>query len=258
MAVALILLPSLLSIAVILLDSYNYQALARPIDSLHGALLSRMLTPDLFIIPAVILIARFWENGPWRTLGFSRMKSADLLLGLSGFLLYINYLYYQDSILHHWIATNFAALSATHPIPHQEIWVLWSVAVGAFFEELATRAYIIERVIVLTGSRAAASVVSICVSLIFHVPGRTFDNLLEVTPIILFMTFLYLWRRNLVPSLTAHFLGNAFSALVLTPSRWMVLWIFDPNRNWIILAAGAAFYLLARSYLANRTISSET
>jgi len=205
---------------------------------------------------AVIAITYFWERAPGASIGLSRPSSADFALGIAGFLLYMNYKYYGDSILRGWLATGFPSFLSQHAVPHDEFWLVWDAMVGVLFEELVTRAYIIERMVSLTGSRLAAGGASFAVSLLIHAPGRA--PLVGTVPIIGFLTLLYLWRRNIVPGFIAHFSGNAVIVMMLTRSRWMLVWVFDPNRNWIILVAGAAFYLLARSYLANRTISSET
>jgi membrane protease YdiL (CAAX protease family) len=203
----------------------------------------------------VIAIACFWERAPFRSIGLSRPTSADFALGIGSFLLYMNYVYYGNSILRGWMVNGFPSYLSEHAVRHVELWSIEIVLVSVLFEELVTRAYIIERVLGFTGSRVAAGGISFMVSLLIHAPGRA--PLIGVVPVIAFLTLLYLWRRSIAPGFTAHFLGNAFSVLVLTRSRWMVLWIFDPNRNWIILAVGAALYLLARSYFANRTISAE-
>jgi membrane protease YdiL (CAAX protease family) len=212
---------------------------------------------ELQVTLAVIAIIYFWERAPGASVGLSIPSSADFALGIAGFLLYMNYKYYGDSILRGWLATGFPSFLSQHAAPHVELWLVWDSMVAVLFEELVTRAYIIERMLDLTGSRLASGIASFTVSLLIHAPGRSITVLAGVTPIILFMTLVYLWRRNIVPGFTAHFLGNAVIALMLTRSRWMLLWIFDPNRNWIILAVGAALYLLARSYFANRTISAE-
>lgn len=44
-------------------------------------------------------------------------------------------------------------------------------------------------------------------------------DMFRVTPIILLMTVLYIWRSNLVPGFIAHLWGNADTTLILDPIR---------------------------------------
>src|SRR5207245_3417295 len=136
------------------------------------------------------------------------------------------------------IATN-SSSSPRLPFPRAAL-SLTSVAFGVLFEELATRAYIIERVIDFTGNRVLAGLASVLVSLAIHLPGRTLGEMFRVTPIILLMTVLYIWRRNLVPGFIAHFVGNAVTPLMLSPIRDLVLWLVLPSRNWIFALPSAA------------------
>ncbi|MGA6974167.1 MAG: CPBP family intramembrane glutamic endopeptidase, partial [Candidatus Binatus sp.] len=164
-------------------------------------------------------------------------------------LAYMDYLYIENSIVRDWLAAN-SSSSPRLSFPRAAL-SLTSLAFGILFEELATRAYIIERVIDFTGNRLLAGLASVLVSLAIHLPGRTLGEMFRVTPIILLMTVLYIWRRNLVPGFIAHFLGNAVTPLMLSPIRNLVLWLVLPSRNWIVaLPVGASY--LALHYLFER------
>jgi membrane protease YdiL (CAAX protease family) len=204
---------------------------------------------DFLVTLVIIAIARWWEKDPWSSVGISRPSLADPFLGVAAFLVYRDYLYIGNSIIRDWIARN-SSSPPRLPFPGAALWMT-SLAFGILFEELATRAYIVERVIAFNNNRLLAGLVSVLVSLALHLPGRTLEEMLRVTPIILLMTMLYIWRRNLVPGFIAHFVGNAAADLMLSPIRDFVLWLVLPSRNWIVALPAAALYL-ALHYLSER------
>lgn len=204
---------------------------------------------DFLVVLAIIAIARWWEKDPWSSLGISRPSLGDPFLGVAAFLVYRDYLYIGNSIVRDWIATN-SSSSPRLPLPRAAL-ALTSLTFGMLLEELATRAYVIERVIAFTDNRLLAGLASVLVSLALHLPGRTLEEMLRVTPIILLMTVLYIWRRNLVPGFIGHFVGNAVMPLMLSPIRDLVLWLVLPSRNWIVALLAAASYL-ALHYLLER------
>lgn len=251
------LIPFAAILAIIVVDSFT-RIFWQLLDVLYRVGLERSLfhagssrpfwefTSTFLVTLVVIAIARWWEKKPWSAIGISRVSPADLLLGLTGFLLYINYFYIETPILAYWVKTNFSFFATTH-IAHQPEWQeIWVPVTAALFEEVATRAYIIEQVVDLSGSLALAGAASLCLSVAIHVPGRTLSQMVEVVPILLFLTILYMWCRNIAPGIITHCLGNAVETLVLFPERWQIMWIFHPNRNWLILAVGAALFLILK------------
>jgi membrane protease YdiL (CAAX protease family) len=211
-----------------------------PVESWLSSL---WMNPELLVTLAVIVIARWWEKDPWSSVGISRPSLADPFLGVAAFLAYMDYSYIENSILRDWIATNFSSLHRANPTLSIALSLLAVTATGVLFEELTTRAYVIERVIGFTGNRWVAGFASVLVSLAIHLPGRTLGEMLRVTPIILLMTMLYIWRRNIVPAFIAHFAGNSVSVLIFYPMRHLVLWLVLPSRNWIVVLPVAALYL---------------
>jgi membrane protease YdiL (CAAX protease family) len=207
---------------------------------------------DSLVILAVIAIARWWEKDPWSSLGISRPTLADPFLGVAAFLVYRDYLYTANSIIRDSIATNLSSFHSPHlPFPIAVRW-LTSLAFSVLLEELGTRAYVIERVIDIRGNRWLAGLASVLVSLAIHLPGRTLGEMFHVIPIILLMTVLYIWRRNIVPGFIAHFVGNAVTTLILNPISQLVLWLVLPSRNWIVALPIAALYL-ALHYIFERS-----
>jgi membrane protease YdiL (CAAX protease family) len=210
------------------------------------------LNLELLVTLAIIAIARWWEKSPWSSLGISRSSLADPFLGVAAFLVYMDYTYIENSILRDRIATNLSSLHVPNLTLPRPVSLLAILAFSVLFEELATRAYIIEHVINFTGNRLLAGLASVLVSLAIHVPGRTLGDILHISPITLLLTALYIWRRNIVPAFIAHFAGNAVvTTLVLNPIRHLVLWLVIPSRNWIVALPAAALYL-ALHYLFER------
>lgn len=247
------LVPFVVAVALILMASYfsllalwgQYRGgILRYLDFADSWFSSLRLNPEVLVTLAVIAIARWWEKDPWSSIGISRPSLADPFLGVAAFLVYRDYLFIENSILRNWIATNFSSLHRPNLTFSIAVSLLASTALGVLFEELATRAYIIEeRVIKFTGNRLFAGLASVLVSLAIHLPGRSLEEMLRVTPIILLMTVLYIWRRNIVPAFIAHFLGNAVATLILNPLRHWVLWLVIPSQNWIVALPAAASYL---------------
>lgn len=203
---------------------------------------------EFLVTLAIIAIARWWEKDPWSSIGISRPSLADPFLGVAAFLVYRDYLY-GNSIVRDWIARS-SSSSLRLSSSGAALWMT-SLAFGMLLEELATRAYVIERVIAFTDNRLLAGLASVLVFLALHLPGRNLEEMLRVTPIIMLMTVLYIWRRNIVPGFIAHFVGNAVADLIVSPIRPLVLWLLIPSRNWIVALPAAALYL-ALHYLFER------
>src|ERR1700691_1947217 len=194
------LVPFVVAVALILLASYSSLlalwgqqrgGILRYLYIADSWLSSPWLDPEFLALLAVIAICRWWEKDPWPSLGISRPSLADPFLGVAAFLVYMDYSYIENSILRYWIATNFSSLHWPHRPFRREVLNLITTAFFILFEELATRAYIIERVIDFTDYRLLAGLASVLVSLAVHVPGRDLGTMLRVTPIILLMTMLY-------------------------------------------------------------------
>jgi membrane protease YdiL (CAAX protease family) len=200
---------------------------------------SSWLYAEFLVTLAIVAIARCWEKDPWSSIGISRPSLADPFLGVAAFLVYRDYLYFGNSIIRE--AANFSSPDTPNLTFSIAVSLLALTAFGVLLEELGTRAYIIERVIAFTDNRLLAGLASVLVSLALHLPGRDLGTMLRVTPIILLMTVLYIWRRNIVPGFIAHFVGNVVGA-----PRHLVLWLVKPSRNWIVALPAAALYLALR------------
>jgi CAAX protease family protein len=238
--VALIVLPSFIPIFTAPFYAFYRVAASYSLVAPQSELAFWEFINDLLITLTIIAIARYWEKETWSSVGITRFSLADLFLGVATFLIY--YL-----IPLGWMMGKVLHAGVTQGAIHTEFWFLASVASSVFFEELANRAYIIERVIAFTGSRLLAGIASLLLSITLHIPGRTLGGALQRGPVLLLLTVLYIWRRNVVACLVAHFLINAMLILVLShDAGWLVRWLFLPSRSWITLLVCGILYLILR------------
>ncbi|MEO6748647.1 MAG: CPBP family intramembrane glutamic endopeptidase [Casimicrobiaceae bacterium] len=102
--------------------------------------------------------------------------------------------------------------TAVDKITHHPQWVqLLIFARAAVVEEILYRGYPIERIQQLTGSKWIAFVVSAVVFILAHLAGWGGAQLIVVTFGAVILGLLYLWRRDLVCNMVAHFLVDAVS-----------------------------------------------
>jgi uncharacterized protein len=95
-------------------------------------------------------------------------------------------------------------------------WLQAFVVVGAgFTEEISFRGYAIERVIELSGSRWLGTLVPVLVFGTFHVPFWGIAHAAVVSIAGLWLSLIYLWRRNLWTNITAHTLADGIILVAL-------------------------------------------
>ena len=184
-----------------------------------------------FVITAVATILRdvglvalvlffLWRNGESRErIGWVfRRHWSDVLLGGALFVLLSSGISVVDLLL--------GMLGLTEPstqLPNfldpagdlQLVLAVALVAVVAVAEETVFRGYLIHRILALTGSRAAAVVLS---SLLFAL-GHGYEGtagVITVGLMGLFFALAYLWRGSLVAPITMHFIQD-FASIVLLP-----------------------------------------
>jgi membrane protease YdiL (CAAX protease family) len=194
-----------------------------------------------FNIILVLLIARYWEQGDFASLGFTPLSVDDLLLGTGFYFFYI----LMGPLRVKLTLLCSATLAVRHTSPSFfEGWLMAALASDVVFEELATRAYVIERVFSITGSKLAAGVLSLGLSVVMHIEGRTFSDALLRIPLLLLLVALYLMRRSVVACMLCHFLMDA--ALILVVDHVPPIlgrWVIDPRRVWLPLFADLVLYL---------------
>jgi uncharacterized protein len=92
-------------------------------------------------------------------------------------------------------------------IAHVPKWLSVLIVVrAAVFEELCYRGFAIERLGEITGSRRLAAVLSLAAFTLVHLYGWNWSHLIIVLFAGFVLTALYLWRRDLVANMVAHFL----------------------------------------------------
>ena len=90
------------------------------------------------------------------------------------------------------------------------IWLQLAVALSAgFAEEVLFRGYAVERLTELTGRRWAGAAIPIIIFGAAHIPFWGLAHGLVAGMTGLWLTLLYLWRRNLWSNITAHALLDA-------------------------------------------------
>ena len=160
----------------------------------------------LLLAGAVIAISRGWERKPWSWLGLRPLSWRAALLAVAlGVALSITV-----------PALTVAVNRLLPPSPGGTVDSVassgsaWSLLVGVLTasvtEELLFRAYLIERLMRLTGSRWLGGLISLAAFVAFHLQGWNLRHVVGVVlPLGAVMTCLYLWRRNLLFMIIIHF-----------------------------------------------------
>ena len=85
---------------------------------------------------------------------------------------------------------------------------------AAVFEELCYRGFAIERLGEIVGSRRLAAMLSLAAFTLVHLYGWNWSHLVVVLYAGCVLTALYLWRRDLVANMVAHFLTDITGVLL--------------------------------------------
>jgi len=163
----------------------------------------------LLILCYVLLI----ERRPLSSIGFRRPGLADFATGVLAAILIVAGdigISVVDRILHLTVKAETAALFVA-PFGYR----VFIVTRAALVEEMAFRGYGIERIVDLTGSRWLAAFLTFVVFTLAHYPGGGLAVALAAACGGLFLTLLYLWRRNLWATIWAHWLTDAVGLLLV-------------------------------------------
>ncbi len=206
------------------------------------AMVFRFILNIMLLVP----IVRFWERADSGSMGLAKPSSDDVFAGIAVWLLF-------NSILPFRIAYGrlIAAIGRSNITPadlgfSSESWLLAFIASDVVFEELATRAYIIERISRFTGNEYLGAIGSMIVSVTLHVPGSGIRGALLVAPMLASFTGLYLWRRSAVPCALAHFLLDAQIYVLLFNVPSLGQWLYRPHYTVILLAGEMLLYCAVR------------
>jgi membrane protease YdiL (CAAX protease family) len=137
-----------------------------------------------------------WSTVPLGVLG------GVVILGVSGILI---------SVLHLSGDSRFAGYLLA------QSWLTRAMLVitAGVFEETAYRGYALERLTSMLGSKWAAGAITVLCFAFAHIPAVGLAHIMPVLVISIFITLLYLWRRDLVLNIVAHATVDAISLLVL-------------------------------------------
>lgn len=187
--------------------------------SAAGAVLACSYLLDAAVL---ILLVRCYEEERWDSIGVRRLTPSDFLcaLGTSMTAFIITSLRFHLSAngpAHH--TYQRAILDLPRPLRFTIF------AADSLVEELGSHAYIIERLVSLTGNLWLAGLLSGGASLLMHCYVWGFRGAVDRACGVLLLVGLYLWRRSLVASVLAHFLIDAELSLVLMLPRQVMPWV---------------------------------
>ena len=162
----------------------------------------------------ILAIVKFWERRPLSSIGLVRPTQNAILFGAKIVLVLIGLA----------LVAGLAVQSTGLPVPQQPeelvmslpIWLQLFVAVSAgFTEEVLFRGYAIERMTELTGSRWIGALLPVVVFGAAHASFWGVGHAIVAGFTGLWLSLLYLWRRNLWTNITAHALLDGLVFLVV-------------------------------------------
>ena len=164
----------------------------------------------------MLLYVRFVERRPLASIGLRPPTVRTFVIGVATALL----LFASVIVIYAVVFPMFGFTmnrEATAGITRNPIWfqVLLAARAG-FVEEIVYRGYTISRIAELTGSKWIAIIVSIVVFTAVHVSYWGVGQLLIVAPAAIVLALLFVWRRDLLCNMLAHFLVDTAGFLAAT------------------------------------------
>jgi len=177
----------------------------------------------------LVAFVRWWEQRDWSSIGLKKMNWLD-----SAAVLATCVLAFAIKALGMRLAP---APARGHPKGNALLFLprglrFAYIAADAVVEELGSRAYLVERLTDIGGNIWIVGGVSWAASLLIHFRAWGFSGTLFRAPSLLLLVALYVWRRNLLASVLAHFLVDAELSLVVMLPK--------PLMRWILFALGFA------------------
>jgi uncharacterized protein len=159
---------------------------------------------------ALIAIVVSWERQPLASIGLRPMRwwtiPAGVLAGVASVFL--------TGVLVSSLGLSSDTQFATYLQSLPFITRLLLVVTAGVFEETLYRGYAIERLTMLWGSKWAAGAVTLIFFTLAHIPAVGIAGLLPVCIVSVFVTLLYLWRRDLILNMIAHATVDAIGLLL--------------------------------------------
>jgi membrane protease YdiL (CAAX protease family) len=167
-----------------------------------------------WLVTLLILAYVLWfEQRPLSSIGIVKVGWKDVLIGVAtgavtvaGFA--VLYLFIFPSL-------QSADAGAINEVQSYPLWLQMAICVRAgVFEETLYRGFAIERMTELLGVRWVAALISLAVFTWRHLGTWGYLHLIVAGFGGAMLTALYLWRRNLVSNMFAHFIMDAVGFLV--------------------------------------------
>ena len=152
---------------------------------------------NLGVLIAVILFA---EKLPLVSIGLRALRWWTLPLGLIAGAIILSLGGFLVSALKVGSEEHFAAFLMSLPFVVRLLIVL----TAGIFEETLFRGYALERLAAAFNNKWVAGAITVVIFTLAHVPAVGLTHLLPVFIVSVFITLLYLWRRDLVVNIIAH------------------------------------------------------
>jgi membrane protease YdiL (CAAX protease family) len=161
-------------------------------------------------LAGLVALVLWWERAPLGSIGLSYIRGwaipAGLLAGiaitvLSGSLV---------SVLKLSSDTEFVSYMQSLPFALRALLVV----TAGVFEETLYRGYALERLTTISGSKWIAGMATVAVFTLAHAPAVGISHLAPVAIVTIFVTLLYLWRRDLILNMVAHATIDAVGLLL--------------------------------------------
>ena len=187
-----------------------------PINEDDGSSKAIVLSEAVFWALALIILAivKYWERRPLSSIGLVRPTRGAILFGAKIVLVLVALA----------MAAGLAVQSTGLPMPEQPAelvlsipaWLQLLIAASAgFTEEVLFRGYAIERMTELTGSRWIGALLPVIVFGGAHASFWGVGHAIVAGFTGLWLSLLYLWRRNLWTNITAHALLDGLVFVVV-------------------------------------------
>jgi CAAX protease family protein len=160
----------------------------------------------VYLAVALVLIAIvvLWERLPLASIGLRKPSVRDLAASLGAFVLALPIAFALHLLRFPRQDPRLLAILLSLPLSTR----LAMVGSAWFFEEVAERGFLIERVETLTGSTGVAIASSCCVMSLMHA-GWGWSGALAILPDSLIFAVLYVWRRNPWACMLLHFIQDS-------------------------------------------------
>jgi len=161
----------------------------------------------------LIAIVLFAERRSLGSIGLRQLRWWTFPLGvLAGFLITFVFPLAYALMAKLGLKANEAAVKELTSLPFSLRLIV--VLTAAVVEETLFRAYPIERLTTILGNKWLAGLITIIFFTVAHVPFWGAAQMIPVFMVSVLITLLYLWKRDLVLNITAHFVVDGIGFLL--------------------------------------------